>query len=212
VVIVAAPLLGRYMARVYGDGAGPGDHVFLPLERLIYRACRVDEKREQRWTVYASSLLGFSLVSFLFVYALQRVQGSLPFNPGGMSGVVARSNAPLRSEGEPDVLGRSARRASRLGSPESGCSPGRRHERTTNEPATHTPTIDSAPFDRSVTVERLRAKSDKAAAFQDKLEAGRDDNWLLATILDTFAKVAAGESLTDLDGDHRQHVPPSRCR
>ena len=66
---VLAPPLGRYMARVYGDGGrAPGDRIFLPVERLIYRACRVDEHREQRWTVYAFSLLGFSLVSFLVVY------------------------------------------------------------------------------------------------------------------------------------------------
>ena len=87
-IVVLAPPLGRYMARVYGDGKAPGDRVFLPVERLIYRVCGVDEKREQRWTVYAYSLLGFSLVSFLAVYLLQRVQGALPFNPSGVSGVV----------------------------------------------------------------------------------------------------------------------------
>jgi potassium-transporting ATPase potassium-binding subunit len=87
-VVVLAPPLGRYMAGVYGDGRGPGDRVFLPVERLIYRACRVDDKREQRWTVYAYSVLGFSLVSFLALYLLQRLQGSLPFNPSGVSGVI----------------------------------------------------------------------------------------------------------------------------
>jgi potassium-transporting ATPase potassium-binding subunit len=88
-VAVTAPPLGRYMAGVYGDdGRAPGDRLFLPIERLIYRTCRVDERREQRWTVYAYSLLGFSLVSFLVLYLLQRVQGSLPFNPTGVSGVV----------------------------------------------------------------------------------------------------------------------------
>jgi K+-transporting ATPase ATPase A chain len=87
-IAVIAPPLGRYMARVYGGGKAPGDRLFLPIERLIYRVCGIDEKREQRWTVYAYSLLGFSLVSFLALYLLQRVQGSLPFNPSGMSGVV----------------------------------------------------------------------------------------------------------------------------
>jgi K+-transporting ATPase ATPase A chain len=44
-----APLLGRYMARVYGDGErAPGDRLFLPVERAIYRLCGVDERREQR--------------------------------------------------------------------------------------------------------------------------------------------------------------------
>lgn len=82
VLLLTAPPLGRYMAGVYGDGEkAPGDKVFLPLERLIYRACRVDPKREQRWTVYAFSLLAFSAVSFLLLYVLQRVQAWLPLNP-----------------------------------------------------------------------------------------------------------------------------------
>src|SRR4051794_18009447 len=57
---VTVPVLGRYMANVYGaraDGSAPGDRVFNPVERLIYRICRVDPKREQRWNVYAMSLL-----------------------------------------------------------------------------------------------------------------------------------------------------------
>ena len=83
---VTAPVLGRYMASVYGDGGrAPGDRVFLRVERPIYRLCGVDPRREQPWTVYAYSLLGFSLVSFLVLYLLQRFQGSLPFNPTGMT-------------------------------------------------------------------------------------------------------------------------------
>jgi K+-transporting ATPase ATPase A chain len=78
------------MAAVYGsraDGTAPGDRVFAPIERGIYRALRVDEKREQRWNIYAIALLAFSLVSFLVVYVIQRVQGSLPFNPTDRPGV-----------------------------------------------------------------------------------------------------------------------------
>jgi K+-transporting ATPase ATPase A chain len=89
VLVATAVPLGRYMAKVYGDGgAAPGDRLFGPMERVIYRICRVDPASEQRWTTYAYSLLGFSIVSFLVVYALQRLQGSLPFNPADLSGVV----------------------------------------------------------------------------------------------------------------------------
>ena len=86
-----APVLGRYIARVYGDDVtgAPGDRVFLPAERLVYRACRVDPRREQSWTVYALSLLAFSAVSFLVMYLLQRLQGGLPLNPQDRGGVVA---------------------------------------------------------------------------------------------------------------------------
>jgi K+-transporting ATPase ATPase A chain len=89
VVLVAAPPLGRYMARVYGDERrAPGDRVFLAVERLVYRVCRVDPDREQRWSTYALSLLAFSGVSFLALYGLLRLQGSLPLNPSGFGAVV----------------------------------------------------------------------------------------------------------------------------
>ena len=44
-------------------------------------------EREQRWTTYAYSLLAFSGVSVLVLYALQRFQGSLPFNPTDVGAV-----------------------------------------------------------------------------------------------------------------------------
>ena len=88
-LLATAPLVGRYMAQVYGEErAAPGDGIFLPVEGLIYRVCRVDPDREQRWTVYAYSLLAFSAVSFLLLYGLQRLQSSLPLNPGGVGAVV----------------------------------------------------------------------------------------------------------------------------
>jgi K+-transporting ATPase ATPase A chain len=89
-LLATAPALGRYMARVYGDAdrPAPGDRLFLAVERPVYRLCRVDPRGEQRWTVYAYSLLGFSFVSFLAVYLLQRAQGALPFNPSGLPAVV----------------------------------------------------------------------------------------------------------------------------
>jgi K+-transporting ATPase ATPase A chain len=80
-VALGTRLLGPYLAGVFGSGRAPGDRVFLPLERLIYRVCGVDERREQRWTAYAYSLLAFSAVSVLGLYLLQRVQSALPFNP-----------------------------------------------------------------------------------------------------------------------------------
>jgi len=84
---VTAPLLGRYMANVFEGGPSRLDRVFDPVERLIYRACRVDPEREQRWNVYALSFLAFSAVGILLLYFVQRLQGSLPFNPTDMVGV-----------------------------------------------------------------------------------------------------------------------------
>ena len=88
VVVATALPLGRYMARVHGDEEiAPGDRIFLPLERLVYRVCRVDPEREQRWTAYTYSVLAFGVLSFLVLYGLQRLQGSLPFNPTDMPAV-----------------------------------------------------------------------------------------------------------------------------
>jgi potassium-transporting ATPase potassium-binding subunit len=86
---VTAPFIGRYMARVYGDDdrPAPGDRFFLRIERPIYRICRVDPRREQRWTVYAYSVLAFSVISLLILYLQLRIQDSLPFNPTNMPAV-----------------------------------------------------------------------------------------------------------------------------
>ncbi len=90
--------LGRYMAKVYGTAQGGeapdggpapahGDRIFLPVERGIYKLIGVDPRRQQRWNVYALSLLAFSLVSVLASYLILRVQGSLPLNPTNRSAV-----------------------------------------------------------------------------------------------------------------------------
>ena len=84
---VSIPLFGNYMARVFDGESAPGDRVFKPVEHVIYRISGIDPDREQRWTVYAMSVLAFSVLSVLFVYLVQRIQGHLPFNPTGMSGV-----------------------------------------------------------------------------------------------------------------------------
>jgi potassium-transporting ATPase potassium-binding subunit len=88
-VAVTAPVLGKYMARVYGvdDRPAPGDRFFLRIERPIYRLCRVDPRREQRWSVYAYSVLAFSVFSLLLLYLQLRIQNSLPFDPTNMPAV-----------------------------------------------------------------------------------------------------------------------------
>src|SRR5580704_9979240 len=84
---ISTPLLGSYMYRVYFRDKAPGDRVFLPVERFIYRLIGVDEEGEQRWRGYAMSLLAFSLVSLLFTYALLRLQAHLPLNPDKLAAV-----------------------------------------------------------------------------------------------------------------------------
>src|SRR6476659_9855263 len=93
IVIALAKPVGVFMTRVF-DGERTFLHPLLrPLERLLYRLTRVDEKREMHWTEYAAAMLLFSAVSLLLLYLMQRVQGYLPFNPQKLSGVDSTSSA-----------------------------------------------------------------------------------------------------------------------
>ena len=83
VTAVAAPLLGRYLAAVFGGGKAPGDRIFLPVERLTYRALRIDPDSSWTWRAYALAVLAFGLVSTLLLYLILRLQGHLPLNPTG---------------------------------------------------------------------------------------------------------------------------------
>ncbi|RZQ64755.1 potassium-transporting ATPase subunit KdpA [Amycolatopsis suaedae] len=67
---------GDYIARVYTSDK------HLRGERVLYRLFRVDPASEQRWGIYALSVLAFSLVSVLLLYLLQRLQPLLPFDFG----------------------------------------------------------------------------------------------------------------------------------
>jgi K+-transporting ATPase ATPase A chain len=86
-VFLSTPLLGAYIARVFGGPTAPGDRVFLPVERAFYRIAGVDPHGEQPWNVYALSLLAFSAISVLGLFGLQRAQGVLPLNPTDAPGV-----------------------------------------------------------------------------------------------------------------------------
>ena len=95
-VVIAAPLLARYLAAVFGGKRAPGDRFFLPIERLVYRTLGVDPEAQQTWKGYALAVLGFGLVSTLLLYAILRLQGVLPFNPThapGMSPMLAFNTA-----------------------------------------------------------------------------------------------------------------------
>ena len=86
-IFLVTPLIGGYMARVFARQRTWLDPVLRPFERLVYRLTGVDETREMRWTEYAVALLLFSVVSMLVLYAMQRLQAVLPWNPQGFAGV-----------------------------------------------------------------------------------------------------------------------------
>ena len=90
-LLALAKPLGWYMARVYeGESVGL-NRLLAPLEALLYRLSGVNPKEEMRWTDYAVSFLIFNLLGVLAVFALQRLQAYLPFNPQSLPGVSSDS-------------------------------------------------------------------------------------------------------------------------
>jgi potassium-transporting ATPase potassium-binding subunit len=81
VLTALTPLLGGYMARVYMGRRVVVERALGPVERLFYRAVRTNPSREQNWKQYGTTVLVFSALFWLALYAILRLQGSLPFNP-----------------------------------------------------------------------------------------------------------------------------------
>ncbi|MFI5400641.1 MAG: potassium-transporting ATPase subunit KdpA, partial [SAR324 cluster bacterium] len=86
IALLAVPV-GAYMTHVFGGGRTWLSPLMRPLEKLIYRICRIKENEDQHWLTYATSMLIFNGIGALFVYVLQRAQGWLPLNPQGMAAV-----------------------------------------------------------------------------------------------------------------------------
>jgi len=87
ILLVLTKPLGIYMTKVFSGERIFLGRVFGPVERLIYRICRIDEHEEQHWAAYTAAMLMFSLIGLLVLYALQRLQYYLPLNPQRFPGV-----------------------------------------------------------------------------------------------------------------------------
>jgi K+-transporting ATPase ATPase A chain len=81
VLLALTPLIGGYMARVYGNERVLLTPVVGPLERLFHRVARTDPGRGQDWKAYARSLLVFSGLCWLALYLILRTQTLHPWNP-----------------------------------------------------------------------------------------------------------------------------------
>ena len=79
--------LGIFLYRVFERKGTFLDPILRPIERLIYRACGVDESKEMDWKDYGVAMLLFSGVSLLLLYLIERVQFWLPWNPQKLSNV-----------------------------------------------------------------------------------------------------------------------------
>jgi K+-transporting ATPase ATPase A chain len=85
-VLGAAFPMGRYMAAIFEGRV----KYFGALETGFYKLAGVDPNRAMRWQDYAVTLLLLSVIHFLLLYAILRLQFYLPYNPQGIAGMSPR--------------------------------------------------------------------------------------------------------------------------
>src|SRR5262252_9180404 len=86
VLTALAKPMGIYLVKIYNGEKTFLDLIFKPVERFFYAFCRVDPTAEMNWKQYGIAMLLFSLVSSLAVFAIQRLQFYLPYNPQAFNG------------------------------------------------------------------------------------------------------------------------------
>jgi K+-transporting ATPase ATPase A chain len=80
--------VGLYLAQVLERKRTWLDPVLHPVERLIYKTCGVHADHEMNWREYAFGVLGFSAVSLLLTYGIERLQAIIKlWNPQGLAAV-----------------------------------------------------------------------------------------------------------------------------
>ena len=85
-VALAKPM-GAWLDAMHAGQKMPGARVLAPVERGFYKLSGVDPAREQGWVGYAVALLTFNLAGMVLLFAILKLQGSLPLNPQGFEGM-----------------------------------------------------------------------------------------------------------------------------
>jgi len=86
-VLLLTKPMGVFLYRVFERKGTFLDFVLRPIEKLIYRASGVDEDKEMSWKQYGVAMLLFSGVSLILLYAIERLQHWLPWNPQNFANV-----------------------------------------------------------------------------------------------------------------------------
>ena len=84
IIILLSVPMGSYLYRVFAGGSTWMDHVFHPVENVLYRLMGIHASSQMDWKSYIKSMLLVNFVMMLFAYLLFRLQGSLPLNPDGI--------------------------------------------------------------------------------------------------------------------------------
>ncbi len=79
----ASWFLGSYI----GNVANGAIRFLEPVEKFFYRLLGVDKSKEMDWKEYAKAFVIFLLFGICLLFAIQMLQGFLPFNPQGFGGV-----------------------------------------------------------------------------------------------------------------------------
>jgi K+-transporting ATPase ATPase A chain len=87
ILIALTKPFGGYLARVFNGERTILSPVLGWLERGIYRLSGVNPAEEQHWLTYGLAMFAFSVAGFIALYAIQRLQGVLPFNPQHLSDI-----------------------------------------------------------------------------------------------------------------------------
>ncbi|HEY1255289.1 MAG TPA: potassium-transporting ATPase subunit KdpA [Terracidiphilus sp.] len=81
ILLASVRPVGVYLARVLEGERTWLNPILRPFERLIYKLCGVNAESEMNWREYAFAVLGFSAVTLVVTYAIERLQNLLPWNP-----------------------------------------------------------------------------------------------------------------------------------
>ena len=87
VIVALTPVLGGYMKRVFSGERTFLDPILRPIERGLYRLCGVDASKDQTWVDWTVTMLIVNAASLVILYAMQRLQPLLPFNPNRLGAI-----------------------------------------------------------------------------------------------------------------------------
>lgn len=86
-LVLAAWPLGHFMWFVMEGKKNILSPAARPIERIIYKVSGIDPEEEMTWKQYLAAVLTFSAAGLVFLFLMQLLQGLLPLNPAGQSGV-----------------------------------------------------------------------------------------------------------------------------
>ncbi|HEY9810597.1 MAG TPA: potassium-transporting ATPase subunit KdpA [Halomicronema sp.] len=85
IVILLVQPFGKYMAQVFQEKPSLLDPIIGPVEKQLYKIAGIRSQENMTGPQYIRALLLTNLVMGIFVYLIFLLQGTLPFNPTGLT-------------------------------------------------------------------------------------------------------------------------------